>query len=245
MTDPNKNAVLYRIATGEHTCALGLKAAHLLRQEGYCVEERPLTTRAEIDAFQFRHGVDSTPQAFIAGQRIGGYDDLKAFFRRQDAGGVSYAPLFCVFLTAAIVATGASWSALGTPLTLFAAEWFGGIAIMLLAMLKLIDLESFSTLFLGYDLAAQRWIPYASACPILAWSAGALIVANALPLAAVVLSIAIGTIGGISILLALARKQPLRCACVGGIGNMPLGASSLLESVLLIGMGIETLVQFG
>lgn len=36
-----------------------------------------------------------------------------------------------------------------------------------MAMLKLQDVEQFSTMFAGYDLLAKRWIPYAYLYPIL------------------------------------------------------------------------------
>ena len=35
----------------------------------------------------------------------------------------------------------------------------------MLAMLKLQDVEQFSTMFVGYDLLGQRWVPYAYAYP--------------------------------------------------------------------------------
>src|SRR5690348_1453875 len=80
-----KAATLYRMVMPHHTCPYGLKAKHLLESWGYSVDDRPLTTREETDRFKADHGVKTTPQVFIGGQRIGGYDDLRRFFGRPVA----------------------------------------------------------------------------------------------------------------------------------------------------------------
>ena len=75
-------AVLYRMVMPGHTCPYGVKARHLLRSRGFSVEDHHLTTRAKTDAFKAQHGVATTPQVFIGGERVGGYDDLRRFFGR-------------------------------------------------------------------------------------------------------------------------------------------------------------------
>ncbi len=76
MADTPKRAELYRMVTAEHTCPWGLKSLDLLKREGYEVGDHHLTDRAETDAFKAKHGVETTPQAFIKDRRIGGYDEL-------------------------------------------------------------------------------------------------------------------------------------------------------------------------
>ena len=75
------------------------KARHLLRREGYAVDDHWLTTREQTDAFKAEHGVKTTPQVFIDGQRIGGYDDLRKFFGKRVAepGATSYRPVVALF----------------------------------------------------------------------------------------------------------------------------------------------------
>ncbi len=60
------------MVTDTHVCPSGLKARHLLRQAGYTVEDRPPATREATDRFKAEHGVKTTPQVFIAGERVGG-----------------------------------------------------------------------------------------------------------------------------------------------------------------------------
>ena len=50
-------------------------------------------------------------------------------------------------------------------ITLRAAEWFVSLSMCLLAIQKLQDVRSFSTMFLNYDLLAKRWVPYGFVYP--------------------------------------------------------------------------------
>lgn len=77
-----KHATLYRMVMPDHLCPFGLKSKDLLERNDFTVEDHHLKTRDETDAFKHEHGVDTTPQTFIAGERIGGYDELREYLRR-------------------------------------------------------------------------------------------------------------------------------------------------------------------
>jgi glutaredoxin 3 len=72
-------AILYRMILPEHTCPYGVRAKALLEQAGFDIDEHILCSREEVDAFQAEHGVATTPQIFIAGERIGGSTDLENY----------------------------------------------------------------------------------------------------------------------------------------------------------------------
>jgi len=76
---PNRIATLYRMVLPEHTCPFGVRAKAMLEENGYAVEDRILKTREDVDAFEEKQGVATTPQIFIHGKRIGGSDDLERF----------------------------------------------------------------------------------------------------------------------------------------------------------------------
>lgn len=242
---PAKTAVLYRMVMEKHVCPYGLKSRHLLKSRGYRVEDHWLTTRAEVDAFKAGHGVSTTPQTFIDGERIGGHSDLRRFFGLDDAAKrMSYAPVLWVFGTAAAIALDLSWASLGAVLTVRAAEWFVAITMMLLAMLKLQDVETFSSMFLGYDLLARRLVPYAYAYPLLEWLAGAFMAAGVLNWLSIPVALFIGSVGGASVYYAVyVQKRELKCACVGGSGSVPLGFVSLLENVFMVAMALWMLFK--
>jgi glutaredoxin len=66
-----------------HECPFGLKAKAMLEEAGYSVDDRLLTTRAEVDAFEADQGVSTTPQIFIEGERVGGSEDLERFLAER------------------------------------------------------------------------------------------------------------------------------------------------------------------
>lgn len=71
-----RRATLYRMVLPDHVCPYGVKSLELLRSNGFDVDDRQLSTREETEAFKAEHGVPTTPQTFIDGERVGGYDDL-------------------------------------------------------------------------------------------------------------------------------------------------------------------------
>jgi glutaredoxin len=234
-----KRAVIHRMAMPSHTCPYGLKAVDLLKRSGYEVEDHHLTTREETDAFKAAHGVATTPQTFIGGRRIGGYDDLRRFLGKRvvDARATSYTPIFVLFAMTGLMATGASFAVTGSVFTIRAAEWFVGFSMVVLALLKLQNVESFATMFLNYDLLAKRWVPYSYIYPFAEGLAGVLMVARVLTWVSIPIALFIGTIGAISVFKAVyIDKRELKCACVGGSSNVPLGFVSLTENLMMVAM---------
>jgi glutaredoxin len=236
-----KKAVLYRMVMPSHTCPWGLKALHLLKSQGFEVEDHHLKTREETDAFMAKHKVKTTPQIFINGQRIGGYDDLRRFFAKpvREPGATSYVPVIALFAMTALAAVAASTAAFGTPFTIRAGEWFIAFSMIMLAMLKLQDIEKFSAMFLNYDVLAKRWVPYASLYPFLEGGAGVLMAAGVLNWLSVPVALFIGAEGAISVFKAVyIDRRGLKCACVGGSSNVPLGFISLTENIMMAAMAV-------
>ena len=85
MTDrPNsRQAILYRMVLPDHVCPYGVRALQLLNEAGFEVDDRVLETRMEVDALQRELGVDTTPQAFIDDERIGGAEELEAWLESE------------------------------------------------------------------------------------------------------------------------------------------------------------------
>lgn len=240
------NAVLHRMVMPTHTCPYGLKALDLLRRKGFEVEDRHLTTREETDAFKAAQAVRTTPQVFIDGERIGGYDDLRRYFgiNVAEPGATSYRPVAALFAMTTLLAMAASHAAFGSPFTAHALQWFGGFSMAILALLKLQDIEKFSTMFLNYDLLAKRWVPYSYVYPFAEGLAGVLMVGDALNWLSVPIALSIGTVGAASVFNAVyVERRELKCACVGGSSNVPLGFVSLTENLGMIAMAVWMLVR--
>lgn len=246
ITNIVKTATLHRMVMGEHLCPYGLKAKDLLERQGFEVIDRPLTSRDEVDAFKAKHGVKTTPQVFIGGERIGSYDDLRRHMGLsvKDPNATTYQPVIAVFAMAAAMAIGAAWAAFGDPFQIRTVEWFIAFSMCILAMLKLQNIERFATMFLNYDLLARRWVRYGYVYPFAEGLAGVLMVAGALTWFSAPLALVIGTIGGVSVFKAVwIDKRELKCACVGGGSNVPLGFLSFTENVMMVAMAIWMLTK--
>ncbi|MCX7560896.1 glutaredoxin [Sulfitobacter sp. F26204] len=234
-------ARLYRMVMSDHICPYGLKSKDLLERQGYRVDDHHLTTRAQTDAFKDEHGVKTTPQTFIGGERIGGYDDLEVFFGKtpEDEDATSYQPVIAIFTVAALLALAVSWAATGTVFAGRTIEWFIAIAMVLLGLQKLQNIEQFSTMFLNYDLLAQRWVRYGYVYPFVETGAGLLMMAGVLTWLSAPAALFIASIGAISVFKAVyIDKRELKCACAGGDSRVPLGFVSLTENLMMLGMAV-------
>ncbi|KTD57661.1 MauE/DoxX family redox-associated membrane protein [Legionella shakespearei] len=245
-TELTKKATLYRMVMEKHICPYGLKSKDLLQRQGYAVEDIWLTNRDQVDEFKAKHNVKTTPQTFINGERIGGYDDLCRFFGKklQDPKATSYRPVIVLFAITALMAIAMSYAFTGNLFTNRTLGWFISLSMVVLALLKLQNIEGFSTMFLNYDLLAQRWVPYSYIYPFAEALAGLLMIASALHWISIPVALFIGLIGAVSVFKAVyIDKRELKCACVGGDSNVPLGFISLTENLMMIGMALGMAIK--
>ncbi|GGD11103.1 membrane protein [Aquisalinus flavus] len=236
----SNHAVLYRMVMDKHVCPYGLKSKWLLQRHGYEVEDHHLITREQTDAFKTEHDVSTTPQAFIEDTRIGGYDALRARFTGYDKTKKTYTPVLMIFAISALMAFAVAGGFIGTVFTLRTIELFAAFAMTALALQKLKDVESFSTMFLNYDLLARRHVGYGYVYPFAEAAAGLLMIMGGMAgLIGAPIALFIGSVGAVSVYKAVyIDKRELKCACVGGDSNVPLGFVSLTENLVMIAMGL-------
>jgi len=241
-----KTATLHRMVMDEHRCPYGLKAKALLERRGYAVDDRHLTTRAQVDAFKAEHGVKTTPQIWVGDARVGGYDALREHFGQEvkDKDAETYQPVIAIFGVSFLMALAVGWAVLGTIDVVRTVEWFVAIAMCFLGVQKLQNIETFSTMFLNYDLLARRWVRYGYVYPFAEAGAGVLMIAGALTWLAAPVALVIGGIGAVSVFKAVyIDKRALKCACVGGGSTVPLGFVSLTENVMMVLMAVWMLLK--
>lgn len=236
-----ETARVYRMKTAEHLCPFGMKTVDLLKRKGYQVDDHPLTSRDEIEAFKAQENVDTTPQTYIGDKRIGGYEEVREHLGMSvpSAKETAYRPVIAIFVTALLIGLAISWVANGTLVAERMPEYAVATAMVLLGLQKLQDVESFSSMFLNYDLLAQRYVPYSYVYPYAETLAGILMLAGAMLWLAAPLALFIGTVGAVSVFKAVyVDKRELKCACVGGSSNVPLGFVSLTENIAMVLMGL-------
>jgi len=233
------NVRLYRMDLPDHPCPWGLRALRLLQERHIPFEDHRLTSPKEVEAFKAAQGVATTPQIFSGGERIGGYSELAARLGvKPEAAEISYTPVVAVFGTAGLMAL----------LLAAGISGFMGIAICLLAMLKLMDVEAFAASFRKYDLLSQRWRAWGRLYPGIELLVGLGMLlppphSATQPLVGAV-AVGLGAMGMVSVGKAVFIDHlALNCACVGGNSKTPLGVVSFAENLIMALMGAVMLIR--
>lgn len=232
MSDQPSNAVYHK-----RDCAWADKAMRLLDKHDVPFEKHVFSSKEEEQAFKSEHGVRTTPQVFLDGERIGGYEELAERFDEEAAeeeSETSYVPVIAIFSTTALLALATQAGVMG----------FMGFSLAVLACLKLMDIEGFVRGFEKYDLITRRVPAYGRVYPFAELFAGLGFLSGLLPLATGLVALFVGVSGGVSIVKAVyIDKTDLNCACVGGDSNVPLGIISFTENAMMAVMGLWVLLH--
>ena len=229
------------MVTPDHLCPWGIKAKDLLNRSGYEVEDHHLETMKENEAYKKENGYDETPQIFIDGDHLGGYDELREALGKgpDPKEGKSYQPIIAVFAVTLLMALSATYASLGALPAIRVLELFIAFSMCVLGILKLQDLKSYATGFVQYDLLARRWVPYGKVYPFGEAAAGILMLSGSLVWLSAPIALLIGTVGAVSVFKAVyIDRRELKCACVGGDSKVPLGFVSLTENLMMVAMGL-------
>ncbi|MDQ8198210.1 glutaredoxin [Pelagicoccus enzymogenes] len=241
-----KKADIYRMVTPDHLCPWGIKALDLLKRNGFAVIDHHLETMEANEDYKKDHGVDETPQIFIEGERIGGYDALREHLSLgpDPKEGETYQPVVAIFAVTFLMALTTTWDMLGSLSIIRAAELFIAFSMCALGIQKLRDLKSYATGFVQYDLLAQRYVPYAYVYAFIEAGGGILMIAGLFSWIVAPIVLLASSVGAISVFKAVyVEKRDLKCACVGGDSSVPLGFISLTENLMMMAMAIWMLVQ--
>jgi len=234
------------MVTPKHFCPWGIKAWDLLKRHGYQVEDHHLTSSDANNEYKQANGYDETPQIFIEGERVGGYDALREHLGLgpDPIEGKTYQPVIAIFAVTFLMALTVCWASLGTLEIIRVLELFIAISMCVLGILKLQNLQSFATGFVQYDFIARRYVPYSYVYPFVEAGAGILMIAGLFTWLAAPAALIVSTIGAISVIKAVyIDKRDLNCACVGGGSQVPLGFISLTENLMMIAMAIWMLTS--
>ena len=146
----------------------------------------------------------------------------------------SFIPLTAVFVTSFLI-----------TITLHKSfQIFMGISICLLAMLKLMDIESFGISFKKYDLISSRFNQWIYIYPFCELLIGICFLLSAPPFLIILIAFILGIIGMASVFKAVyLDKLKLNCACIGGYAKTPLGIISFIENLLMASMSALILLK--
>lgn len=241
-----KAATLYRMVTPSHYCPWGIKAWDLLNRHGYKIDDQHLTSKDANERYKKENEVEDTPQIFIEGTHLGGYDDLREHLGLgpDPKEGKTYQPVIAIFAVTFAMAVATTWAFLGELNPIRIVELFIAFSMCVLGVMKLQNLQSYTNSFVQYDLLARRYVPYAAVYAFIEAIGGVLMIAGLLTWVVAPVVLLATTLGAISITKAVyIEKRDLECACVGGGSSVPLGFLSLTENLMMMGMAIWMMIK--
>ena len=110
---------------------------------------------------------------------------------------------------------------------------------------KLLDLNGFADAYARYDLGAQRWRTWGFIYPFLELALGLAYLFRVAPMATNIATIALMGFSSLGVIRALARKQQIRCACLGTVLNVPMSTITLVEDLAMVAMATMRLTMGG
>lgn len=244
----SKQATIYRMVTPKHDCPWGIKAWDLLRRHGYEIEDHHLESKEANKVYKDENGYDETPQIFIDGKHLGGYDQLREHLGLgpDPKEGDTYQPVIAIFAVTFAMALAVCWGIEAEFSAIRLVELFIAFSMCALGIQKLRDLQSFATGFVQYDLVARRYVPYSYLYPFVETGAGVLMIGGFLTWIAAPAALIVSSIGAVSVFKAVyLEKRDLNCACVGGGSKVPLGFVSLTENLMMIAMSVWMMIKAG
>lgn len=122
---------------------------------------------------------------------------------------------------------------------MFAMSDFMAGFFLIFGTFKLVDLRGFVKAYSKYNLIAQHVTLYAYAIPFIQIGLGVSYLFHAYPLASNAINFIIMTLGFISVLIKLIKKEVIPCACLGTLFKHPLSLMSLFEPTLMVAMSLS------
>lgn len=118
---------------------------------------------------------------------------------------------------------------------------FMGGFFLAFSFFKMLDLRAFADAFATYDLVAARSRTYALAYPFVELGLGVAYVVGFAPAATNAVTLAVMLVGAAGVFRTLVARRKARCACLGGVFNLPMSTVTLVEDLLMAGMAAAML----
>jgi copper chaperone CopZ len=113
---------------------------------------------------------------------------------------------------------------------------------LVFSFFKLLDVRGFADAYRSYDIVARRSRAWALAYPFVELGLGVAYLIRWELMIVNVVALVLMLIGSIGVLRALARKDRIRCACLGTALNLPMTTVTLVEDLVMAGMAGAMLV---
>jgi len=107
---------------------------------------------------------------------------------------------------------------------------------------KLLNLKGFAESYSSYDLLARQIPAYGYAYPFIELALGIAYLAKFNLFATNIATIAVMGFSSIGVILAVAGKKKIQCACLGTVFNLPMSTVTIIEDLLMVAMAVLMVV---
>jgi copper chaperone CopZ len=143
---------------------------------------------------------------------------------------------YLILVTASVMIANRDWD------TMLAMRLFMGGFFITFSFFKFLDLRRFSEAYQSYDIVAQVWPSYGMIYPWLELSLGLAYLANVQPQFVNLATVVVMSLSLVGVLRAVLSKQPIRCACLGTVFQLPMSTVTIIEDGLMLIMAVIMLL---
>jgi copper chaperone CopZ len=172
--------------------------------------------------------------ADLNAQNGNGQSEQVAFF-------VTYKPLLLVFGYILLVCLALEYANDGFELHRFMPNFMAGF-FLVFSFFKLLDLKGFAQSYSMYDIAAKKIPAYGFIYPFIELALGAAYLLGYRPSDVNFATLIVMGFSSIGVILAVANKQKIKCACLGTGFNLPMTTVTIIEDLLMVAMSAYMLV---
>lgn len=108
---------------------------------------------------------------------------------------------------------------------------------------KILDIAGFASSYAMYDLLAKRYKPYAYIYPFIELGLGLAYILQLHMTVVYWITLIVMGFSTLGVLLAVSKKQTIRCACLGTGFNLPMSTVTIVEDVVMVAMAASMLMM--
>jgi copper chaperone CopZ len=153
----------------------------------------------------------------------------------------TYKPLLLVFFYILLVTLAIEFAHGDFEMHRFMPNFMAGF-FLVFSFFKLLDLSGFAQSYRMYDVLAKKIPAYGYIYPFIELGLGAAYLLGYRPADVNLATLIVMTFSSIGVILAVANKQKIRCACLGTGFNLPMTTVTIVEDLLMVAMSAYMLI---
>lgn len=107
---------------------------------------------------------------------------------------------------------------------------------LVFSFFKLLNLKGFAESYSMYDIVAKRWNGWGYVYAFTELALGIAFLTGFNPILTNSVTFGVMTVSIIGVLQSVLNKRKIKCACLGGVFNLPMSTITIIEDALMIGM---------